>query len=108
MGTNVIDQRKSDFLDNLDLSKSTTINYVFALNSNFLKEILKKECQGKQLFEITKLEELWKLYTIINIHPKNISSHRIYSCVIMKYIKYLNGGKKYGRRIDYKGNNSNK
>ena len=36
-----------------------------------------------------------------NLHPKNISNHRIYSCVIMKYIRFLNNGKKIGKRIDY-------
>ncbi len=94
-------KRKASFYEQLPLSKTTVSNYRSALNSVFLKEMLLKECGGKQLFEITDLEELWKLYSKINLHPKNISTHRSCSAAIMKYIKFLNGGKKYGRRIDY-------
>lgn len=96
-----INKRRNDFFEQLNLSDSTTRNYRLALNSGFLKEMLLKECDGKQLFEITDLEELWKLYSKINLHPKNISTHRACSAAIMKYIKFLNGGKKFGRRIDY-------
>lgn len=63
--------------------------------------MLLKECDGKQLYQITDLETLWKLYSKINLHPINISSHRAYSAAIMKYIRFLNNGEKYGRRIDY-------
>jgi hypothetical protein len=94
-------KRRNDFFAQLNLSEATTRNYRLALNSSFLKEMLLKECGGKQLFEITDLEELWKLYSKINLHPKNISNHRSCSAAVMKYIKFLNGGKKYGRRIDY-------
>ena len=97
-----INKRRNDFFAQLNLSESTTRNYKLALNSTFLKEMLLKECDGKQLFEITDLEELWKLYSKVNLHPKNISNHRSCSAAIMKYIKFLNDGKKYGRRIDYK------
>lgn len=94
-------KRRNDFFAQLNLSETTTRNYKVALNSVFLKEMLLKECDGKQLFEITDLEELWKLYSKVNIHPKNISTHRLCSAAIMKYIRFLNGGKKYGRRIDF-------
>ena len=85
----IINKRRNDFFAKLDLSENTTRNYKLALNSTFLKEMLLKECDGKQLFEITDLEELWKLYSKVNIHPKNISSHRLCSAAIMKYIKFL-------------------
>ena len=44
----------------------------------------------------------------MNLHPKNVEQHRIYSSAIMKYIRYLNNGERYGRRIDYKVKRSKK
>lgn len=52
------------------------------------------------IFEITNLKELWDLYCKINMHPINIANHRGYSCAIMQYIRFLNNGKKIGKRID--------
>lgn len=101
MDSVTIKQRKTNFIAQLNLSEATTRNYITALNSSLLKEMLLVECDGKQLFEITDLDVLWKLYSKLNIHPRNISTHRVCSAVVMKYIKFLNGGKKYGRRIDY-------
>ena len=94
--------RKSQFLSQLNLSETTLRNYKFALNSAFLKEMLLKECDGKRLFQITDLDELWNLYSKVNLHPRNISNHRVYSATIMRYIRFLNNGDKYGKRIDYK------
>lgn len=93
--------RKNQFISQLDLSETTLRNYKVALNSAFLKEMLLKECDGKQLFQITNLDILWNLYSKVNLHPRNTSNHRIYSAAIMKYIRFLNNGEKYGRRIDY-------
>ena len=93
--------RKNQFLSQLNLSETTLRNYKVAFNSTFLKEMLLKECDGKQLFQITELDVLWNLYSKVNLHPRNISNHRIYSAAIMKYIRFLNNGEKYGRRIDY-------
>lgn len=58
-------------------------------------------CGENVLSDIVDLDTLWLLYTKINLHPKNISNHRIYSCVIMKYIRYLNKGNRIGKRVDY-------
>ena len=85
-----INKRKDDFFAQLDLSNSTIRGYKQSINSGFLKEILQKEFGGKQLFEITDIEELWKLYSMVNLHPKNICFHRTCSATIMRYIKYLN------------------
>ena len=79
MDSYVINERKNRFLEQLNLSETTARNYKQALNSSFLKGMLLKECDGKQLFEITDLETLWELYSKINLHPKNISNHRTYS-----------------------------
>jgi hypothetical protein len=95
------DNRKKQFLSQLNLSETTLKNYKVAFNSAFLKEMLLKECDGKQLFQITELDVLWNLYSKVNLHPRNVSYHRIYSAAIMKYIRFLNNGEKYGRRIDY-------
>lgn len=99
--------RQESFFEQLSLSTKTFNNYRFALNSCFLREIIKEEFDVLGIFEIDKIEDLWALYTKVNLHPKNIRSHRAYSAAIMKYIRFLNNGKKYGRRIDYnkpKGN----
>lgn len=108
MDSYIINEIKNRFLEQLNLSETTVRNYKQALNSSFIKEMLLKECDGKQLFEITDLETLWKLYSMVNLHPQNANNHRTYSAAIMKYIRFLNNGKKYGRRIDYKKNRSKK
>lgn len=97
-----VKDRKDKFFSQLNLSEDVTRNYKNALNSTFVKEALADMCDKSSLFEITDLEELWKFYSFINLHPKNVQNHRVYSAAIMKYIRFLNGGKKYGRRIDYK------
>lgn len=93
---------KDAFFKQLNLSETTTRNYIGAFNSSFLKNILHTEFNIVDIFEITELETLWQIYSKINLHPKNVANHRIYSAAIMKYIRYLNNGAKYGRRIDYK------
>lgn len=94
-------RRKDDFYKSLNLSVTTTNNYRSALQSSFLTGVLKEEFNTLDLFEIVDLEELWELYSKINLHPKNIKNHRAYSAAIMKYIRYLNNGQKLGRRIDF-------
>ena len=92
---------KDDFFNQLDLAESTIRSYKVAYNSTFLRNFLIKECGKQALCDIVDLETLWQLYSKVNLHPKNVSNHRIYSCVIMKYIRFLNNGKKIGKRIDF-------
>lgn len=94
-------RRKLDFYESLNLSDTTTNNYRSALQSSFLLEFLKQEFNTFDLFEIVDLDELWQIYSKVNLHPKNINNHRAYSAAIMKYIRYLNKGCKYGKRIDF-------
>ena len=89
------------FYKQLSLSSRTYQNYKKALESRFVKQILNENFGVSEVFEIIDLDSLWKLYSMINLHPQNISNHRAYSAAIMKYIKYLNGGKRYGKRVDY-------
>ena len=96
-----IEERKEQFLEQLNLSENAKRNYRNALNSKFLKEMIKTECGDYTLFSITDIKMLWSLYSVVNLHPKNISCHRAYSSAIMKYIRFLNNGEKYGKRIDY-------
>lgn len=96
-----VNNRKEKFFEQLNLSEATARNYRNALNSTFLKGKLYSELGVMSLFEITDLNTLWDFYTIINVHPKNISNHRSYSAAVMKYIRFLNNGNKVGRRIDY-------
>ena len=99
---NIIDIRREDFYASLELAEATIQNYRAILKSGFLREILDSQFNIKDLFEITDLELLWTIYSTINVHPRNIEMHRICSAGIMKYIRFLNNGKKIGRRVDYK------
>ena len=94
-------KRRDDFFEQLNLSQAVSRNYLNALNSSFLKGILYSEYGKTSLFEITDLNTLWDFYTMINVHPKNFRTHRSYSAAIMRYIRFLNNGKKVGRRVDY-------
>lgn len=94
-------RRKADFYESLELSVTTTNNYRSALQSSFFLEYLKQEFNAFDLFEIVDLDTLWQIYCKVNLHPKNISNHRACSAAIMKYIRYLNKGCKYGKRIDF-------
>ena len=101
MITNSPSNRKEKFFSQLKLSKTTKANYRAAINSTFLTTYLKGEYGTTDLFDITDLSVLWDIYSYINLHPKNIGNHRAYSAAIMKYIRFLNNGEKYGKRIDY-------
>lgn len=97
-----VSKRKASFYEQLSLSKSTIANYKASLNSSFLKDVLKSDFGVLDVFEIIDIEDLWKLYSKINLAPQNIKNHRCYSAAVMKYIRFLNNGIKYGKRIDYK------
>ncbi len=94
-------ERKNNFFNQLELSPTTIKNYRSALKSSYLIEILKKECGVSDIFEIDDINLLWSLYSKINLSPKNLGNHRSFSAPIMKYIRFLNNGKKIGRRIDF-------
>lgn len=94
--------RESKFLSQLSLSESSLRNYKVALNSTLLRDALERDFGVSSLYEITNLDTLWNLYCKINQHPKNVAAHRAYSAAVMKYIRFLNNGEKYGKRIDYK------
>lgn len=94
-------QRKIDFFSQLNVSDRTRKNYEGAIRSTFVKDVLKDFCETDNLFEITDLKLLWSVYSHINLHPVNIATHRAYSAAIMKYIRFLNNGVKYGKRIDF-------
>lgn len=96
-----IRKRKSEFLSQLSLSDSSKRRYKDALSSLWLNDFVREKFELDSVFEITDLEMLWKLYSMVNLHPVNVRLHRYYSSPIMQYIKFLNGGKKYGKRIDY-------
>lgn len=97
-----MNKKELDFYNQLDVSERTLKNYTRALNSTFLKDVLKEHFGIDNIFEISDIKKLWDIYSIINIHPKNVKNHRSYSAAIMKYIKFINNGEKYGRRIDYR------
>lgn len=93
--------RKNLFFNQLQLSQVTINNYRSALNGRFINGIV-REINKKYncIFDISDLSILWDLYCKINLHPTNIANHRGYSCALMQYIRFLNGGKKIGQRID--------
>jgi len=93
--------RELQFYSELSVSERTRQNYQNAINSSFMRDLLNEHLGTKYLFEVDDIEELWKVYSLINTHPKNVSNHRNYSAAIMKYIRFLNNGKRYGKRKDY-------
>ena len=93
--------RKEKFFSSLGLAEATMRNYKTALDSKFLKEYITVKCNCISIFDITDIDVLYDIYVNIRIHPKNIETHRVCSAAIMKYIRFLNDGKKIGRRIDY-------
>lgn len=98
----IAEQRSNGFYAQLNLSPVTLNNYRSALNGWVLKEIIAEVDDSiESIFEITDLDLLWSICTKANVHPSNIKNHRGTSCAIMKYIKYLNNGKKVGKRIDF-------
>ena len=98
---NNIEQTEIKLLESLNVSESTRKNYIVALHSRYLKEMVREISKTDSLYKITDLDELWKLYSAINLHPVNVKAHRVYSAMVMKYIRFLNGGQKYGKRIDH-------
>lgn len=99
---NILEQRKKEFYSSLKLAESTIQNYRAMLRSKFLRDILNLEFNLQDIFEVTDLEVLWDIYSKVNVHPKNVEMHRICSAGIMKYIKFLNNGKRIGHRVDYR------
>ena len=96
-------KKEIDFYKSLNgLSERTINNYQSSLRSNFIKGLLLTNFNTDNIFSIDSLDRLWELYTLTNLHPINISNHRRYSCAIMKYIRFLNNGNKYGKRSDNK------
>lgn len=99
--TEVVRIQEDRFYEQLNLSQSTIRSYRNAINSKYLKGLIKSAYGVESIFEITDLKLLWNLYSNINVDTKNINSHRAYSAAIMKYIRFLNNGNRYGRRIDF-------
>ena len=97
----IIGKRKNEFLSQLELSSSSKRRYREALDSPFMGNFIRMKLQIDSIYELTDLNKLWDLYSEINLHPENVRMHRYYSAPIMKYIRFLNGGQKYGKRIDF-------
>lgn len=93
--------RENAFCASLKVSEVTKKNYLSALHGKFLCSVLQAETDTNDVFAIVNLEVLWKIYSYINLHPRNIATHRNISCALMRYMKFLNGGKRYGKRIDF-------
>lgn len=94
--------RKEKFFSSLNLAEATMRNYRTAFNSKFLIEHITTNYKQSTLFDITDLNDLYNIYVFVRQHPKNEDTHRVCSAAVMKYIRFLNDGKKIGRRIDYK------
>ncbi len=90
--------KKRLFFSMLTGSDRTVKNYKAAIGSSYIKNVLTRMYGKSDLFEFTDLEELWKVYCFVNLDDTNIRNHRIYSAAIMKYIRFLNHGEKYGHK----------
>lgn len=94
-------ERMDSYFASLNLSAKTKNNYKRSLNSDFVRDIIGNLYRQASIFSITDLDSLWNIYSIINSHPVNISKHRVYSASVMSYVKFLNKGKKVGKRVDF-------
>jgi len=90
------------FYSSLIGSERTVLNYRNAINSSYVRRVLTEFCGTSNLFDLSDLEQLWKVYSFVNLDETNIRNHRFYSAALMKYIRFLNNGEKYGQRIDHK------
>lgn len=97
----IVEIRKKRFFESLNVSQNTMRNYQVSINSSLVKQFVKSK-NYTSLFEIEDLNVLWDIYSNLNLHPKNIAAHRSYSAAIMRYIRFLNNGAKFGHRVDYK------
>ncbi len=91
---------RESFYKQLPVSQRTKVNYRIALNSSFVRMVLQDKCGTEDIFSLTDLPKLWEVYSYINLHDSNIKNHRIYSAAIMRYIRFLNNGEKYGKRVN--------
>lgn len=98
-----MENTKNIFVGQLSVSGRTLTNYKNALTSSFVKGVLSAFCGTDDIFIISDLDLLQKIYDYVNQHEKNTNNHRLYSAAIMSYIRFLNGGKKYKNR----GGNNN-
>ena len=102
-----IENRETGFYSQLNLSRTTINHYKVALDSKFIRTLLSERYGYNTVFAVSDLDLLWEFYTVLNLHPHNIANHRVYSAAVNRYIKYLNNGNKYGRRIDYRKRQNN-
>ena len=98
---NMRNNKEFVFLKQLQVSERTKDNYIRSLRSSFIRDVLREYCGTADIFEVDDIKQLWEVYSVVNVHPTNVNSHRNYSTAIMKYIRYLNNGEKYGKRRDY-------
>lgn len=94
-------EKEVEFFNSLKLSENTIRGYRIALNSKFFVGYLMEYYGYDSIFDINDVSVLWEIYSELNLHPKNVTNHRCYSSVVMKYLKYLNNGDRYGKRIDF-------
>ena len=94
--------RMDNYFMSLNLCEKTKSNYRRSLNSALVQTVVNELYHETSIFSITDLNALWDIYSIINSHPINISKHRVYSAAVMSYVKFLNNGKKVGKRVDFK------
>lgn len=94
-------KRKESFIASLQTTHKRWNNYVLALNSKLVTQILTESFGINNIYEVTDLNKLWEIYTVVNINPQNLATHRLFSSAVMSYIKFLNNGKRIGKRIDY-------
>ena len=73
----------------------TKIHYCTSLKCRFLNEHIQSLYGKESIFDIDDLKILRDIYDFVNLHPRNIAQHRNISCALMRYIRFLNNGKKY-------------
>ena len=65
--------------------------FVTYLGSKCISLAIKQVCKSEDLFLITDISTLMKIYRIVYFDGNNIRLHRVYSSALMKYIFFRAG-----------------
>ena len=80
-----------EFLLRRNPSKSFADKYVTYLNSSLVRNITRQVIGNDDIYNVSTLNELNKIYHLVKGDDANIRLHNVYSGVVSAYIKYITG-----------------
>lgn len=81
------------FLLKRNPSEKFATKYITYMNSSLIRRKTKLIARVSNIYEVSSLPLLYKIYNEVKIESSNIRLHNIYSGVLSAYIKYLTGNK---------------